>query len=180
MSFNRVMRTDFNEPAAVAAIDAVNGMIGKVAEEGAAIDAAATDLATEATQAAPETAAKVLKRVDALRVRRLANAMRELSIVPLKTTAAEAVRAAAAAEADRLQRELAAHEVRLNKTADGLEYGKDSRERHQLLVTDPTRRAILQAVNAARYASNNYHALTADDHAHAATLRAAIAAALKG
>ena len=101
MSFNRVMRTDFNEPAAVAAIDAVNGMIGKVAEEGAAIDAAATDLATEATQAAPETAVKVLKRVDALRVRRLANAMRELSIVPLKTTAAEAVRAAAAVYDDR-------------------------------------------------------------------------------
>lgn len=179
MSFKRVIRTNFKDPAAVEAIDAVNGTIGKIAAEQAAIDADAAALATEATQAAPETAGKLLKRVDTLRARRLANTMRELGIVQLKTTATEAVRAAAAAEVAKLERELAAHEARLSKTAEGLEYGTDSRERHQLLVTDPTRRAILQAVNDARFASNNYHALTADDRAHAATLRTAIAAALK-
>jgi hypothetical protein len=178
MSFSRINAATFDDGAARSAVAAVNEAIGQIADEAAAIATDADALVADAMQAAPSAAARLMKRAEALRVRRLANMLRELQIAKLKGEAQKAIRIAATAAAEKLSRDLEAHEAELRKNALALGYNEKSADFRNLFVTDQGRRDILRVKNTARNYAGNVHMMTPDDHAHAAQLRATIAGAL--
>ncbi len=104
----RINHTDVSnkDDAAKEAVNAVNAAIGAVQTEAAAIDSEAAAIVADAEGADPTAAEKLAKRVEALRVRRVANILRELKILPLKETASTAVRIAAKQQGEHWNREL--------------------------------------------------------------------------
>ena len=167
-----------DDQAAQAACSAVNQAIEAVTSEAAQIEREAAALIAEALATDPTDAGRLAKRVEALRVRKLANIMRELQIPALKEAAQTAVRAAAARVAEVQASELASREGELNAAADKLGLAKDALQRTSLIRSDKARNVASGKASDARSLSINFKSLTDGDRAAVESLRLAIQTAL--
>ena len=68
---------------------------------------------------------------------------------------------------------------KLAKAAEALGYPDGSRQRTQMIVSDPNRRDLLRLKNQAHTTALNFRAMAPEDFAHAAALRQAIADMLR-
>lgn len=167
-----------NDPAALAAVQTVNAAIDAVQMEALQIEADGAALVNEALADDPADASKLAKRVEALRVRRLSNIMRELHIPALKESAQVAVREAAGREATVQQDALAVREGELSDAADALGLGPNDVQRTQLTRSDKVRHLAIGRLTDARHLANNFKAVTDADRSAVESLRLAITEAL--
>ncbi len=175
----RIPNAATNDPEAKAAVDAVNVAVGQIAVEAQQIEAEGADILKDAEGCDPTDAPKLAKRVESLRVRRLANVIRELRVPAMKAAVEPVVRSAARAEVDRWAKMLVEHDAILNQAADSIGMGKDSPQRRNLFLTDENRRSLLAAVASAEMESNNWFARTEADAARVAELKAELASMLR-
>lgn len=175
----RVANAAKDDPTARAAVDAVNVAIGQIEAEGAQIDRDAAVIIADACEADPTDAPKLVKRVEALRVRRLANILRELQIVPMKQAVEPIVRQACATAAARWSEALVQHETLLTEAANNLGMPENSRQRTALFVGDENRRSLLAAIADANGASCNWFARCKADSERVEELRGMLATMLR-
>jgi len=146
-----------NDPEAIKRRDKINTEIGAIESEQSSIDAEAKAITETAINAATADDAKtLLKRIDAVRVRRLAVCIRELRLIGFESDYNRAVKEAARNEVNRLQGEFDAREAELNKCADALGYAADQVQRTTLIRTDLKRSQIAGAIKDASNTSGNY------------------------
>lgn len=177
----RINHTDISnkDEAAKDAVNTVNAAIGEVQTEAAAIDSEAAAIVADAEGADPTDAAKLAKRVEALRVRRVANILRELKILPLKESASTAVRIAAKQQGEQWSRELVEIEAVIGKAADMIGAVEGTVRRTSMIRTDPNRNSLVGAIRDCGFAACNYSAVTADDKARVVELKGQLASMLR-
>jgi hypothetical protein len=102
--YARIGSVIYHTPESLAIVEKINQAIGSYQAEEQAIKADSEALIHQAMQAGPEDAPKLVKIVEALRLRRLKNVLKALRIPSMKPEATRLIRAAAAAEVARLRK----------------------------------------------------------------------------
>jgi hypothetical protein len=167
-----------NDKAANSACNKLNAEIEAIRNELAAIGSEAAAVTSEALEGSEVDASALIKRIEKVKVRKLAVAIREKRLTGLESDFNSAVRAAAKTEALRLQQAIDRREGELNKCADGLGYGPTAIQRTQLVRTDVDRGRLVGLLKDASSASYNFR-FAVNEPQRTAELNAIIADSLK-
>lgn len=153
-----------NDKNAIEQRDKINTEIATIRGELTGIDLEAQAITNEAINSAKTDDAKALiKRIDAVRVRRLAVAIRELRLIGFEGDLNRAVKDASRLDVARLQKELEAREIELNNCADSLGYASDAVQRTTLIRTDAKRTQLNGAIRDASHTANNWRYRASDE-----------------
>lgn len=146
-----------NDKNAIEQRDKINTEIAVIRGELTGIDQEAKAITNEAINSATSENSKALiKRIEAVRARRLAVTIRELRLIGFEGDYNRAVKDAAYLEVNRLQKELAGREAELNKCADSLGYAKDAVQRTTLIRTDIKRGQLMGQITDANKSVGNW------------------------
>lgn len=172
------MSNPHNDPAAHEAVEKANAAIDAYQAETSAIASDSAALVESAMQAAPDDAARLVKGLEALRLRRIRNLLVALQVPAVKVAACAAIRSAAAEEVKVKTEALENQEGVIREAAEVLGYATGSRQRIQLFNADPIRRDLTLAVSDAR-SRCSFSAACDEDAAEVDEVKRQLAALLK-